>query len=235
MDTTPNLGLPYIMPAQAQKHVTHNEAIRALDALVQCAVIDRDQQGAPTAPNEGDRHIVAAGAAGSWQDHDHELAVFQDGGWLFYPPRTGWQCWSMAERKFVVWDGTLWEEADRRGPAGGGFGYSFDANVNMGDPGPGRFRLNNSTPALATTIALAPDLLNGLDVSAMLMARFSSTATIKNRVVITASGARLEYDALALTDQGGWLSAMVQNGAIAGTLSSGAACDIVFEWRGQGS
>ena len=42
MDQTTNLKLPYIMPSQAQKHVTHNEAIRALDALVQLCVLDRD-------------------------------------------------------------------------------------------------------------------------------------------------------------------------------------------------
>ncbi len=35
MDETPNLKLPYILPAQSQKHVTHNEALRALDAVVQ--------------------------------------------------------------------------------------------------------------------------------------------------------------------------------------------------------
>ena len=27
MDVSENLNLPYIIPAQAQKHVTHNEAI----------------------------------------------------------------------------------------------------------------------------------------------------------------------------------------------------------------
>ena len=42
MDETPNLELPYIVAAQAQKHVTHNEAIRALDAIVQIGAIDRD-------------------------------------------------------------------------------------------------------------------------------------------------------------------------------------------------
>ena len=43
MDETPNLTLPYIMAAQAQKHVTHNEALRALDAVVQLSVLDRDR------------------------------------------------------------------------------------------------------------------------------------------------------------------------------------------------
>src|SRR5690606_5997668 len=50
MDATPNLDLPYIMGAQAQKHVTHNEAIRKLDALVQLAVLDRDLTAPPTSP-----------------------------------------------------------------------------------------------------------------------------------------------------------------------------------------
>lgn len=33
-DSTTNLLLPYLMAAQAQKHVTHNEALRLLDGLV---------------------------------------------------------------------------------------------------------------------------------------------------------------------------------------------------------
>ena len=53
MDDTPNLGLPYIMAAQSQKHVTHNEAIRVLDAMVQLAVLDRDLSAPPVSPAEG--------------------------------------------------------------------------------------------------------------------------------------------------------------------------------------
>jgi len=33
MTVTPNLQLPYIAASQAQKHVTHNEALRMIDAL----------------------------------------------------------------------------------------------------------------------------------------------------------------------------------------------------------
>ena len=42
MDTSPNLQLAYLMAAQSQKHVTYNEAMRALDALVQQIVLDKD-------------------------------------------------------------------------------------------------------------------------------------------------------------------------------------------------
>ena len=33
-DITTHLLLPYILASQAQKHVTHNEALRLLDAMV---------------------------------------------------------------------------------------------------------------------------------------------------------------------------------------------------------
>ena len=55
MDQTPNLQLPYIAPSQAQKHVTHNEAIRALDALVQLCVVNRTLTEPPSEPREGIR------------------------------------------------------------------------------------------------------------------------------------------------------------------------------------
>ena len=38
-DTTTHLALPYILAAQAQKHVTHNEALRLLDGLIQISVL----------------------------------------------------------------------------------------------------------------------------------------------------------------------------------------------------
>lgn len=44
-DTTANLGLPFILPAQAQKHVTHNEALQRLDVLVQAVVWDWTKHG----------------------------------------------------------------------------------------------------------------------------------------------------------------------------------------------
>ena len=40
-ETSARLSLPYLMPSQAQKHVTHNEAVRQLDILVQANVQSR--------------------------------------------------------------------------------------------------------------------------------------------------------------------------------------------------
>ena len=42
MTVSTHLKLPQILPAQAQKHITHNEALAILDALTQLVVPDRD-------------------------------------------------------------------------------------------------------------------------------------------------------------------------------------------------
>ncbi|WP_158259793.1 DUF2793 domain-containing protein [Phyllobacterium phragmitis] len=108
METTANLKLPYILPSQAQKHVTHNEALRALDALVQLSVIGRGATTPPSAPREGDRHIVADGPQEGWSGHAHDIAVFQDGGWAFYTPLPGWIAFVLAENLLAVFDGAQW-------------------------------------------------------------------------------------------------------------------------------
>lgn len=110
-DTTANLALPELLAAQAQKHVTVNEALRALDALVQLAALDRDLTAPPAEPAEGARWIVAGGASGDWSGHDNEVAAWQDGGWSFYPPQTGWLCYVVDEGALVAWTGSAWADA----------------------------------------------------------------------------------------------------------------------------
>ncbi len=126
MADTPNLGLPYIMAAQAQKHITHNEAIRALDALVHLAVIDRDSTTPPDDPADGDRHIVGAGSTGAWSGHDLEIAAFQDGGWAFFAPRLGWRAWIVEESALRAWSGSAWIAVGGGGGGGAGGDGVFD-------------------------------------------------------------------------------------------------------------
>ncbi|YBV98172.1 DUF2793 domain-containing protein [Phyllobacteriaceae bacterium JZ32] len=108
MENTANLKLPYILPSQAQKHVTHNEALRALDALVQLSVVGRDAAVPPSNPREGERHIVADRPQEGWSGHAHEIAVFQDGGWMFHVPLPGWVAYILAENLLAVFDGAQW-------------------------------------------------------------------------------------------------------------------------------
>jgi hypothetical protein len=107
--TAPNLGLAYLAPAQAQKHVTVNEALRLLDALVQLAVADRDRGLPPPDPVLGQRHIVGAAAAGDWAGQAGRIALWEPpAGWVFLAPKPGWRAWVMAEAASAVWDGAAW-------------------------------------------------------------------------------------------------------------------------------
>jgi hypothetical protein len=111
MTSTANLGLPLIDGGQAQKHVTHNEALRILDAAIQIAVQDLNRTAPPASPAEGQRHVVAAAATGAWAGQDRAIATYQDGAWSFLVPAAGWCAWSLADAVVKVFDGTAWRDA----------------------------------------------------------------------------------------------------------------------------
>lgn len=107
-DTTAHLALPFIMASQAQKHVTHNEALRLLDGIVQLSVLDRDLTAPPGSPAEGDRYIPASGATGAWSGWDGSIAYWIDGAWMRILPTPGWLAWVVDEGLLLVHDGSGW-------------------------------------------------------------------------------------------------------------------------------
>lgn len=108
MTDTVNLGLPCIEGSQAQKHVTHNDALRILDTLVQLAVVDRDLTAPPGSPAEGQRWIVKTGATGAWAGRANAIAAWQDGAWQFSTPQTGWVAYVVDEGTLLTWNGAAW-------------------------------------------------------------------------------------------------------------------------------
>ncbi|NNJ68110.1 MAG: DUF2793 domain-containing protein [Boseongicola sp.] len=117
MTETTQLGLPLVQPAQAQKHVTVNEAFARLDALAQISLAGEGGV-APASPVDGALYAVAAGASGLWAGEDGRLALFLNGGWMFVTPKVGWRGWRADTGVAVAFDGADWI-------AGGG---AFSAN-----------------------------------------------------------------------------------------------------------
>jgi Protein of unknown function (DUF2793) len=108
-DQTTFLSLPLILPAQAQKHVTHNEALRILDVAVQLSVINRTRTSAPGTPAVGDRYIIATGATGIWAGRAGRIANYTVDGWDYITPLTGWHAYVAAEGQLAVYNGSVWD------------------------------------------------------------------------------------------------------------------------------
>ncbi len=107
-DTSPLLDLPLIQPSQAQKHVTHNEAILDLDTIVQLVVDGFDALEPPAAPVAGRAHALGAVPTGAWAGQGGALAVWRGGAWAFVTPREGWRAWDLSSGTLRVFAGGAW-------------------------------------------------------------------------------------------------------------------------------
>ncbi len=109
-DTTPRSGLPLLAAAQAQKHVTHNEALIMLDALSCARLLDRDLSTPPGSPSDGDAYLVKATGTDDWTGQDGRIAFCVDGGWRFYTPYQGLVVYIADEDEMFVYDGSAWAD-----------------------------------------------------------------------------------------------------------------------------
>ena len=108
MSSTPCLDLPYLAAGQAQKHVTLNESLRMLDALVQISVNSRVVANPPVSPVEGARYLLPNAPTGAWSDKAGDIAAWQDGVWNYYTPKTGWLVFVLDEEILIVRGETAW-------------------------------------------------------------------------------------------------------------------------------
>ena len=108
MANTDRLALPLLTAGQAQKEVTHNEALALADMLMQPVVQSVAPASIPTTPVFGQCWIVGTGATGVWAGYDGAIAGWTSGGWRFAAPQEGMQVWSIADGVFVRRAGVAW-------------------------------------------------------------------------------------------------------------------------------
>ena len=111
-DATPRLALPYLAAGQAQKHLTVNEALAALDGLVQTAVESRTTAAQPSAAADGAMYILPSGRTGAeWSLFPAgSLVRFEVGGWTRLPAAAGTLAYAQDEARLLVHDGAGWVE-----------------------------------------------------------------------------------------------------------------------------
>jgi len=108
MVETVQFGLPLVQAAQAQKHVTVNEALARLDALAQITLVSRSVTVPPLVADEGQAWAVPGAAVNAWAGQGGRIAVFANGGWVFVAPRAGWRGWIADEHVTALFDGAAW-------------------------------------------------------------------------------------------------------------------------------
>jgi hypothetical protein len=100
--------LPFILTSQAQKHVTHNQELQILDALVQLTAISSSRSVRPPGAQEADIYIIANSTTGVWSGHEHDIVVYWTQSWHFYTPRVGWRAYIVAQNMQIVYTGKHW-------------------------------------------------------------------------------------------------------------------------------
>ena len=75
-------ALPFIAAGQAQKEVTHNEAVERIDALLHLSVLSMSLDVPPVGPVVGSAWIVGSAPTGEWAGHAADIASYGEGGCL---------------------------------------------------------------------------------------------------------------------------------------------------------
>lgn len=107
-DTTARLGLPLLRAGQAQKEMSHNEALALIDLLMQPQIVAIGVNAPPTAPLAGQCWIVGTSPTGVWTGRAGQLAGWTEGGWRFVTPGEGMAFWLSEQAGFVRYSGGGW-------------------------------------------------------------------------------------------------------------------------------
>lgn len=147
MAETTRIRLPYLDAAQAQKHVTVNEALARLDMAAAGRAETMTLTAPPASPAEGEAHLIAAGATGAWAGQGGKLALFLNGGWEFIPPWAGWRLWVADAGGVAVHDGNDWRLEHQPVSPGGALSALRQAEIDHAV----------GTGATSVTAAVVPD------------------------------------------------------------------------------
>lgn len=136
MTETANLMLPLVQPAQAQKHVTVNEALVRLDGMAQLVLISSSETTPPAAAPDGSCYGVPSGAVNAWAGQEGAVAVASNSGWVFVPARRGWRAMVLDAGQIAIYDGQGWRPgAATLSPLGAAMGLravEFTVNLSAG-------------------------------------------------------------------------------------------------------
>lgn len=124
----PGLGLTGFWDLGSEYKDQMDANLRLLSALVQASVISVVDP-LPGAPTNGDIHLVAA-TNGS---NPNQIAVRDNGAWVYLVPQEGWKVWNRATDEWLVYDGTAWAVDASGGMTGAQIVAAIDSQLGNSD------------------------------------------------------------------------------------------------------
>ncbi|PCD01970.1 hypothetical protein COC42_10755 [Sphingomonas spermidinifaciens] len=112
-ERTDRHALPLLQAGQAQKELTHNEALVMLDLLAMAAATGIAEVP-PAAPSPGDCWIVGPAAGGPWAGAANMLAGWTESGWRFAAPTPGMRVWLTSDDCEAAWRDGAWVVGETR-------------------------------------------------------------------------------------------------------------------------
>lgn len=113
-ESSARLGMPWLQAGQAQKEVTHNEALALVDLALAAAVEAVGAETPPFEPEEGQAWILGTNPSGAWAGRGEALAGWTGGGWRFVTPFEGLSAWIVAEKLPARFTGGAWVVGEAR-------------------------------------------------------------------------------------------------------------------------
>lgn len=94
-----------------------NAALRLMDALINCRVVDKDLTAPPGSPANGSVYIVNTPPTGAWAGYVGRLAIYRaansgegvSAGWIMIDPKPGFRAYVIDEKRYYrVGSDFLW-------------------------------------------------------------------------------------------------------------------------------
>ena len=183
MTETARLKLPLLAAAQAQKHVTINEALVLLDLLTGVIpALSRAYTAPPGGDVDGDVYILPGNGTGAWVGYNTDDVVMRiDGGWRRALPSQGMIA-AVADEggALIYWDGAAWARIGAREVLAANRTYYVRTDGDDSNTG-----LANTAGGAFATLQKAIDVVGALDISTFTVTiKLGNTGTFASGCVV---------------------------------------------------
>ncbi len=123
--------LPFLAVGQAQKEITHNEALTLIDALISPSV-QQELATPPSLLNEADAGkcwLIGAASQGAWLAKTGQIACWTGGSWRYLVPAEGMRIWNSATQSQMVRRAETWQEPSAISDPSGGTVVDIEARA----------------------------------------------------------------------------------------------------------